>query len=335
MLHLLHRLYRLKTRLSGSFTSDPKKREREHYTPNDMLIRRGGEGNNVCQLLERYGVQIIYHTFPFKQELKEIYTHEWMENTLHKTIDYSRIFGTFMRFEIPVVEKEDEFVLYTDIDVLFTSDIRLEDLPHPKVLAAGPEAEKDINRSKMFNAGVLVMNIAGMRQKYEIFKTWMRQRRINANNTIFDQGYLNELCFDDMELLPLEYNWKPYWGINNQAKIIHYHGMKPNCEIEGAGFTTDFAFIYRVLKENATGYSGYVYYFDRFFDYLDEKKDKASLCMHLQDVFNAYRDESETRKKQIAKQRKKRAKYKRLFMLSALLSACLLFILACFLIKRN
>lgn len=23
-----------------------------------------------------------------------------------------------------------------------------------------------------------------------------------------------------------EYNWKPYWGLNPNAKIVHFHGIK-------------------------------------------------------------------------------------------------------------
>lgn len=42
-----------------------------------------------------------------------------------KEIEYNRIFGTFMRMEIPVVEKEEKYVLYSDIDVIFNADILL------------------------------------------------------------------------------------------------------------------------------------------------------------------------------------------------------------------
>ncbi|MBV9200089.1 MAG: hypothetical protein JOY83_10230 [Alphaproteobacteria bacterium] len=27
--------------------------------------------------------------------------------------------------------------------------------------------------------------------------------------------------------LPAEFNWKPYWGYSDQAKIVHWHGPKP------------------------------------------------------------------------------------------------------------
>ena len=49
-----------------------------------------------------------------------------------------------MRMEIPVVEKEEKYVLYSDIDVIFNADILLEELPHPTYLAAAPEYERNV-----------------------------------------------------------------------------------------------------------------------------------------------------------------------------------------------
>lgn len=178
---------------------------------------------------------------PYKQELMEIYPREWMLQNLGKEIEYNRIFGTFMRMEIPVVEKEEKYVLYSDIDVIFNADILLEELPHPTYLAAAPEYERNVEDMEYFNAGVLVMNIQGMKEKYEEFILKMKNRERNISG-LFDQGYLNELCFKDMELLPIEYNWKPYWGINDKAKLIHFHGMKPSSNLNEAGFITDYSF---------------------------------------------------------------------------------------------
>ena len=42
----------------------------------------------------------------------EIYPREWMLQNLGREIEYNRIFGTFMRMEIPVVEKEEKYVNY-------------------------------------------------------------------------------------------------------------------------------------------------------------------------------------------------------------------------------
>ena len=75
-----------------------------------------------------------------------------------------------------------------------------------------------------------------------------------------------------MELLPIEYNWKPYWGINDKAKLIHFHGMKPSSNLNEACFITDNSFFRIVFDANPGGYAGYVYYFTQFYYYREEKK---------------------------------------------------------------
>lgn len=213
-----------------------------------VCLYDGNTNDPVYNLLKEFNVEIILHQLPYKLELMEIYPREWMLQNLGKEIEYNRIFGTFMRMEIPVVEKEEKYVLYSDIDVIFNADILLEELPHPTYLAAAPEYERNVEDMEYFNAGVLVMNIQGMKEKYEEFILKMKNRERNISG-LFDQGYLNELCFKDMELLPIEYNWKPYWGINDKAKLIHFHGMKPSSNLNEAGFITDNSFFRIVLMQ--------------------------------------------------------------------------------------
>ena len=252
-----------------------------------ICLYDGKIGDPVYNLLKDFKVEIIIHELPYKKELMEIYSHEWMETELGKDIEYSRIFGTFMRMEIPIIEKEDEYVLYTDMDIIFNDDILLKDLPHPAYLAAAPEFERDTKRMSYFNAGILVMNIQGMRIKYQQFVEMMKRRQ-RSTSGLFDQGYLNELCFKDMEILPIEYNWKPYWGINGNAKLIHFHGMKPCSNLEEAGFDTRESFFRTIFDNNSQGYAGYIYYFILFFNYLGQKQDQW-LCYHLQYILDLYK----------------------------------------------
>ena len=95
-----------------------------------ICLYDGKIGDPVYNLLKDFKVEIIIHELPYKKELMEIYSHEWMETELGKDIEYSRIFGTFMRMEIPIIEKEDEYVLYTDMDIIINYDRLLKDLPH-------------------------------------------------------------------------------------------------------------------------------------------------------------------------------------------------------------
>lgn len=290
-----------------------------------VCLYDGNTNDLVYNLLKEFNVEIILHQLPYKQELMEIYPREWMLQNLGKEIEYNRIFGTFMRMEIPVVEKEEKYVLYSDIDVIFNADILLEELPHPTYLAAAPEYERNVEDMEYFNAGVLVMNIQGMKEKYEEFILKMKNRERNISG-LFDQGYLNELCFKDMELLPIEYNWKPYWGINDKAKLIHFHGMKPSSNLNEAGFITDYSFFRIVFDANPGGYAGYVYYFTQFYGYLGRKEDKW-LYNHLQEVFNLYKDPSFFFSK-YNKYKLKYQKYKKYYLVTLGIS-CVLLILLC------
>lgn len=59
--------------------------------------------------------------------------------------------------------------------MIFNADILLEELPHPTYLAAAPEYERNVEDMEYFNAGVLVMNIQGMKEKYEEFILKMKK----------------------------------------------------------------------------------------------------------------------------------------------------------------
>jgi len=296
-----------------------------------VCLYDGKVNDPVYNLLKEFNVEIIIHQLPYKKKLVEIYPHKWMLENLGKEIDYNRIFGTFMRMEIPIIEKEEKYVLYSDIDVIFNSDILLEELPHPAYLAAAPEFECNVDNMEYFNAGVLIMNIQGMKIKYDKFISKINNRERNVSG-LFDQGYLNELCFSDMELLPLEYNWKPYWGINNKAKLIHFHGMKPNSNLDEAGFATDESFFRIAFDTNEKGYAGYVYYFTLFYDYLNRKEDPW-LYNHLQDILNLYKQPSFLFPK-YQKYEFKYQKYKRLYFLTLGISFFLLIMLCLILILQ-
>ena len=43
----------------------------------------------------------------------------------------------------------------------------------------------------------------------------------------FDQEAYRAFYKGAWDTLPLDLNWKPYWGINEAAQIIHFHGPKP------------------------------------------------------------------------------------------------------------
>lgn len=250
----------------------------------DLYALYDGKVGSPCySLLKSYNVSVIPHKFSHEQFLPSVYPESYMKRQYGKAISYKKIAGTFMRLDIPFIEKDDAFVLYCDIDVLFNSDIRLEELPKPQYLAAAPEFEKDITKMSSFNAGILLLNVPNMKEKISEIFTCLKKGERNSSG-LFDQGYLNQFCFKDMDLLPIEFNWKPYWGINPQAKIIHFHGMKPNGNIDNSGFTMKPSVHYRILKGHPLDFEGLVYYNMLFFETLG-KDGKQWISSYLTNVF--------------------------------------------------
>ena len=93
-----------------------------------------------------------------------------------------------------------------------------------------------------------------------------------------------------MELLPIEYNWKPYWGINDKAKLIHFHGMKPSSNLNEAGFITDNSFsVSFSMQILADMQDMYTILLNSMIIWEEKKK---WLYNHLQEVFNLYKDPS-------------------------------------------
>ncbi len=49
---------------------------------------------------------------------------------------------------------------------------------------------------------------------------------LNYEHGPSDQGALNTFFKDKMDVLPVEYNWKPYWEYKKDYYILHFHGSK-------------------------------------------------------------------------------------------------------------
>ena len=72
-----------------------------------------GEPDELTEWLENKGVNVIFHRVSFFEEIEKIFTSENRYIPL----------GAYLRCDIPVIEQDDEYVLYTDCDVLFLKDI--------------------------------------------------------------------------------------------------------------------------------------------------------------------------------------------------------------------
>ena len=233
-----------------------------------VALYSGSRDHKCYQLMKDYGVEVIEHEFSHKMALKKTFNEDYMMSHFGKLIPYEKISGTFMRMDIPFIEKREEQVFYADIDVIFNQDIDERHMPKPKYLAAAPEFHQDILHDGYFNAGIMLLNVEGMREKVEqIFDDL--SLGIPNKTGVFDQGYLNQYCYADMERLPIEFNWKPYWGYNENAKIIHFHGMKPGGTVSSSGFTLDKKTLYAMYKDSPEFISGLVTYSNLYFRYLN------------------------------------------------------------------
>lgn len=180
-----------------------------------------GEENEFVDALRKKGVEIIFHRVKFYDALVE------REKT---SPGYASIAsGAFLRVEIPLIEKEDDFVLYTDCDVLFMQDLPKFD-EYPEYFSCAPQTSKTdyINDA---NSGVLILNVKNMRDSYPAFAKFI-VNNLNAGWPGCDQENYRRFYAGKWDNLPLEMNWKPYWGENNNINILHWHGPKPEIILE-------------------------------------------------------------------------------------------------------
>ena len=131
--------------------------------------------------------------------------------------------GHWLRCDIPILETSDRFVLYTDIDVVFRADVGFSDIA-PRFVACAPEFEQ--TEYSYFNSGVMIMNIAALRKSRRRFAGDLK-RMLPSLKPYEDQKVFNATYQNAWERLPNSWNWKPYWGFDDQAAIVHFHGPKP------------------------------------------------------------------------------------------------------------
>lgn len=175
-----------------------------------------GEENEFIDTLRKKGVEVIFHRVKFYDALVE------RDRT---SPGYASIAsGAFLRVEIPLIEQEDDYVLYTDCDVLFMQDLPTFNI-YPEYFSCAPQTSKTDYLNDA-NSGVLVINVKKMRDTYPAFAEFI-VNNLNAGWPGCDQENYRRFYAGKWDNLPLEMNWKPYWGENNNINILHWHGPKP------------------------------------------------------------------------------------------------------------
>lgn len=188
---------------------------------NTNLIPHMVFDGNPCAFteeMERSGVKIIYHRIHFYDKLKlaqEKQKPEW-PNYMDTAA------GAFMRLDLALLEKEDQYVLYTDCDVMFLKNPNM-DFCKPEIFAACGQFGQQDYYSDM-NSGVMIINLKRIRNDLPAMVEFL------CDNFAYISGYDQELLriFYNGHWSPLsaKFNWKPYWGVNEDARIVHFHGPK-------------------------------------------------------------------------------------------------------------
>lgn len=173
-----------------------------------------GTRNEFTEWLESQGVTVIPSILPYKHVME----------SLSKDGRYSMAFlGHWQRTNICLLELDDPFVLYTDVDVVFSKDPSLGALK-PQFFSAAPEFKKD--SWNYFNSGVLLMNLPNLRDTYKEFERFIIDGISNNGQSFLDEVAYNLFYRGKWDRLAPELNWKPYWGTNHNSEIIHFHGPK-------------------------------------------------------------------------------------------------------------
>lgn len=200
---------------------------------------------------ERMGVEVILHRaelFPIVRE--------------HFGPAADPYNGHWLRCDIPLIESEQDFVLYTDIDVMFRGDVGVSHI-RPEFLACAPEHFQ--NDLSYFNSGVMIMNLPALRQTRDDLIAVVKRRLPNmwAHD---DQGAYNDLFRDRWARLPNAWNWKPYWGCSDDARILHFHGPKPGMVRRmSAGEKDAYGLeMMTIFERSPAGYEKYMKEFDSF-----------------------------------------------------------------------
>ena len=189
-------------------------------------IYDGGE-NDFTAWLRKHGVQIIPHRSFVREALEELGREKQNPHLA------AALSGAFSRIELPeLVERHggSERILYTDCDVIFLDEVVPELNANPcRYFAVAPESTRDdyVN----MNTGVMLMNTERLRESLPAFRDYVSQNLAALEAESWDEAAYRWYYRDESgplwDRLRPELNWKPYWGENADAKIIHFHGPKP------------------------------------------------------------------------------------------------------------
>ncbi len=178
-----------------------------------IMIYNGVEDRFSAEM-KKLGVKVILHRLSFQDavETADRRTYTWKHTAK----------GAFLRLDIPELISGDETILYTDCDVMFLSDPTIFELK-TNFFAVAPEFS--VTDYLNINTGAMVLNLGAARKSFVELKAWTLSNIQTVED--FDQGAIKTFYKGKWDKLSPLFNWKPYWGANPSAVIVHFHGPKP------------------------------------------------------------------------------------------------------------
>jgi hypothetical protein len=132
----------------------------------------------------------------------------------------------------------------------------------PQYFYASSEFVKE--KKDFFNSGVMWINIENMAKTTPLFREVLT--KTNFFNKRNDEGSLNEFYKGKYDFLDIKFNWKPYWGINKDAIVVHFHGPKPMTAKSYLEGNTRVSPVYTPLINKNT-VEAYQYYTNIYFQF--------------------------------------------------------------------
>lgn len=182
----------------------------------------GGE-NDFTAWLRKHDVRIIQHRSFVRDALEELGRQKGNPHLA------AALSGAFSRIELPEIATSER-ILYTDCDVMFLGDVVPElEANGCRYFAVAPESMREdyVN----MNTGVMLMNTEKLRESLPELRDYVLKNLAALEAESWDEAAYRWFYRDDTgplwDRLRPELNWKPYWGENPEAKIIHFHGPKP------------------------------------------------------------------------------------------------------------
>ena len=186
-----------------------------------------GKENDFTAWLTKNGVRIVQHRSFIREQLTDLGRRK---NNPHLAAGLA---GAFARVELPdlvVNLGNPSRALYTDCDIFFAGEVVPElETSRCEYFAVAPETDKE-NYVAM-NTGVMLMNMERLRESLPDLRKYILKNLDELEKESWDEAAYRWFYRDEKgpmwDRLRPELNWKPYWGENPEAKIIHFHGPKP------------------------------------------------------------------------------------------------------------